>query len=467
MSDVKMNKKMKKHIKYILFGILALTASGCSDYLDVVPDNTQEISALFNRKETAYRALATCYHYIPEYDNTYSFLGMSDEMIMSINRVTDGKNAVLGKISADQPIMSFWYGDWGGSWSEHAPCEASLFIPLRICHTFLNNIDRVPDMSQSEKSRWSGEVKFLIAYYHFLLFTQYGAIPLIKEETPLDVSDKANQQAREPVDSVVNYIVRMLDESVDALPVRIINTSELGRIDQLINRCFKAKVLLYAASPLFNNNPLYYSLENNDGTKLFPQDDKQLEQQKWQRALAAYEEAMNMCRSANVRLFKYPASDYSKTVDARNFRNDSIRLPYMYNYQYAMVSKWNEEVIWGCSRTTNQILEWHEIQHSINYKSSAATSTGDAWQWFGPTLNATEFFYTQNGLPMDEDPTFDYEHKDSVVTITADHNTVAQVGEQTAYMFMNREPLPSQTDASRHAGQWYHHPLPLAHHSLQ
>ena len=431
---------MKKYINGFFVALLALAASGCSDYLDVVPDNTQEISALFNRKETAYRALASCYHYIPEYDNTYSFLGMSDEMIMSINRVTDGKNAVLGKISADQPIMSFWYGDWGGSWAEHAPCEESLFVPLRICHTFLNNIDRVPDMSQSEKSRWSGEVKFLIAYYHFLLFTQYGAIPIIREETPLDVSDKANQQAREPVDSVVNYIVRMLDESVDALPVRIINTSELGRIDQLINRCFKAKVLLYAASPLFNNNPLYYSLENKDGTKLFPQDDKQLEQEKWKRALAAYEEAMNRCQAANVRLFEYPASDYSKTVDARNFRNDSIRLPYMYNYQYAMVSKWNEEVIWGCSRTTNQVLEWHEIQRSINYKSSAATSTGDAWQWFGPTLNATEFFYTQNGLPMDEDPTFDYENRDSVVTITADHSTVAQVGEQTAYMFLNREP---------------------------
>ena len=213
MSVIEKNKKMKKYIRYILFGVLAIAASGCSDYLDVVPDNTQEISALFNRKETAYRALATCYHYIPEYDNTYSFLGMSDEMIMSINRVTDGKNAVLGKISADQPIMSFWYGDWGGSWSEHAPCEASLFIPLRICHTFLNNIDRVPDMSQSEKSRWSSEVKFLIAYYHFLLFTQYGAIPIIREETPLDVSDKANQQAREPVDTVVNYIVKMLDES--------------------------------------------------------------------------------------------------------------------------------------------------------------------------------------------------------------------------------------------------------------
>ena len=118
----------RKYIRQTMMALLAVLASGCSDYLDVVPDNTQEISAVFNRKETAYKALASCYHYIPEFDNTYSFIGMSDEMIMSTQRVTDGKNAVLGKISADRPIMSYWYGDWGGSWAEHAPCEASLFV---------------------------------------------------------------------------------------------------------------------------------------------------------------------------------------------------------------------------------------------------------------------------------------------------------------------------------------------------
>lgn len=431
---------MKKILKYTFIGMLTFMASGCSDYLDVVPDNTQEISALFNRKETAFNALATCYHYIPEYDNTYSFLGASDEMIMGIDRVTDGKNAVLGRVSADRPIMSFWYGDWGGSWSEHAPCEASLFVPLRICNTFLNNIGRVPDMTQSEISRWSAEVKFLKAYYHFLLFTQYGAIPLVEDETPLDVTAPENQYERVPVDQVVDYIVGLLDEACDALPMRIINTAELGRIDQTICKSFKAKVLLYAASPLFNNNPLYYTLENHDGTKLFPQDDADLEHKKWERALAAYEDAFDLCKVANIHLYRYPAGDYSKTIDARNFRNDSIRLPFMYNYQYAMVTNWNEEVIWGNSRPAHLILNWHEIQRSINYKSSAETSTGDAWQWFGPTLNATEFFYTKNGLPMDEDPEFNYENRDSVVTIPSDYNTVAQVGEQTAYMFLNREP---------------------------
>ena len=348
---------------------------------------------------------------------------------------------MLGKVSADNPIMSYWYGDWGGSWSEHAPCETSLFIPLRICNTFLNNITRVPDMTQSEISRWSAEVKFLKAYYHFLLFSQYGAIPIIRDETNLDITDAANMVEREPVDSVVNYIVSLLDDAVDALPIRIINTSELGRIDQTICKCFKAKVLLYAASPLFNNNPLYYSIQNQDGTKLFPQNDTELEKQKWQRALDAYEEAMDICKTANVALYKYPIENFSTNLDQINYQRVPDRLPYMYNYQYAMVTNYNEEVIWGCSRPAHLVLNWHEIQRSINFKHATTTEgTGDAWQWFGPTLNATEFFFTKNGLPMEEDPEFDYENRDSVVNISNDYRDVAIPGQQTAYMFLGREP---------------------------
>lgn len=432
---------MKKIYRYAFIAALALLTSGCNDYLDVVPDNTQEITALFNRKEEAYKALATCYHYIPEYDNTYSFLGMSDEMIMGIDRLTDGKNAVLGKVDADNPIMSYWYGDWGGSWSEHAPCETSLFVPLRICNTFLNNIGRVPDMTQSEITRWASEVKFLKAYYHFLLFSQYGPIPLIDSETELDVTDPANIVERRPVDEVVDYIVALLDEAKAGLPIRVINTAELGRIDQTVCAALKAKVLLYAASPLFNNNPLYYNVANTDGTKLFPQADKALEQKKWERALAAYEDALALCQQTGVKLYHYPEQNFSTNVDAMNYKRNPERLPYMYNYQYAMVTNWNEEVIWGCSRPAHFVADWHEIQRSINFKhATTSESTGDAWQWFGPTLNATEFFYTKNGLPMDEDPTFDYDNRDAVTTIPADYRDVAIPNEQTAYMFLGREP---------------------------
>ena len=53
---------MKKKIFNRIYTAVVLCAlclmgdllASCNDYLDVVPDNTQEVTALFNRKETAY-----------------------------------------------------------------------------------------------------------------------------------------------------------------------------------------------------------------------------------------------------------------------------------------------------------------------------------------------------------------------------------------------------------------------------
>ena len=55
-----------KNIIYIIIVLVSLT--GCSDYLDVVPDKTQEISLMFERRETAIKALAVCYHFLPVLD---------------------------------------------------------------------------------------------------------------------------------------------------------------------------------------------------------------------------------------------------------------------------------------------------------------------------------------------------------------------------------------------------------------
>ena len=432
---------MKKLIKYTFISLLAIMSSGCADYLDVVPDKTQEISLLFDRKESAYRALATCYHYIPVYDNTYGMIGASDEMIMNLDRVTPGKQVVLGQLNADYPVLGYW-NDAVDNWKALSPADKSFFVPIRICNEFLENIQRVPDMTQSEISRWSAEVKFLKAYYHFMLFSQYGPIPLIKENIPIDAEGEAAMPKRQPVDDVVNYIVSLLDESIEALPTKVTSATELGRIDQVIAKGLKAKVLLYAASPLFNNNPMYAGFTDKDGVKLFPSGDTQAEHQKWVNAATALKEAIDAAEGTGSKLYKY--TDSYPEYDTEYIKSDPDRLPYMYNYQYMMVDKWNEELIWGLSRISNKgaygSQDWHYIQRSVNFKHKDESSTGDAWQWFSPSMNAAEFFYTKNGLPMDEDPDFDYDNRYELTTITDTDADVAIPGEQTVKIHMNREP---------------------------
>lgn len=416
-----------------MFGILALAASGCADYLDVVPDKTEDISLLYSRKESAYRALATCYHYMPLYEGTYGIIGSSDELIMDLDRVTPGKQVVLGNLNADYPVLGYWNDDVGG-WDALGAGGSSMFKPLRICNDFLENIKTVPDMTQTEISRWYSEVEFLKAYYHYLLFTQYGAIPLIKKNESIGATGDALMPKRVPVDEVVDYIVSLIDEALPGLPTHVTNTSELGRIDQVIAKAFKAKVLLFAASPLFNNNPTYAAFTDKDGTPLIPMGDAASENAKWVRAAEAFQEAIKTAESEGVKLYEYKKN--VPAFDADNYANDS-RIKYLYNYQYAMVDKWNDELIWGCSRT---YTDWHEIQRSVNFKSRDESSTGDAWQWLSVTMNAADFFYTENGLPMEEDPDYDYDGRFNLVNIPESYSSVAIPGEQTVAMHLGREP---------------------------
>lgn len=432
---------MKKNIlKYAFVSLMACVCSGCADYLDVVPDKTQEITLLFDRKESAYRALSTCYHYIPVYENTYGLLSASDETIMRLNRSTPGKSVVMGTLTADNPVLGYWNKDVG-DWYALSPNDnvgsqyPAVFVPIRVCNTFLENIQRVPDMTQSEISRWSAEVKFLKAYYHFLLFTQHGAIPLIDVNVGIDAKGDELMPKRQPVDEVVQYITNLLDEAIVSLPQKVTSTSELGRIDKVIATAFKAKVLLYAASPLFNNNPAFAGFRDHDGVALFPTGDTQAERQKWVNAADALKEAITMAEQNGAALYRYTKT--IPTFDQEYFANDPDRLPYMYNYHYMMVDKWNSEVIWGCSRMVNN---WHEIQRSINFKNINESNTGDAWQWNAPTMNSAEFFYTKNGLPMEEDPDYDYDGRYEITEIPSSDASVAIEGEYTVKMHLNREP---------------------------
>ena len=86
-------------------------AFSCEDYLDIVPDRTQELSLLFNRRESAFNALANCYSYLPKKDDIYaSFVVASDEVTTPIQKEPNAIKLMKGEQSVSNPKMSFWSG---------------------------------------------------------------------------------------------------------------------------------------------------------------------------------------------------------------------------------------------------------------------------------------------------------------------------------------------------------------------
>ena len=108
------------------------------------------------------------------------------------------------------------------------------------------------------KERMAAEAKFLKAYYHFYLLRMYGPIPILDKNIPIHVSSETVRAiVREPIDKVFDFIIEMMDEAIEGLPNEVtFEVNELGRITRPIAMAIKAKILVTAASPLFNGNTL-------------------------------------------------------------------------------------------------------------------------------------------------------------------------------------------------------------------
>ena len=410
----------KKFIIILLAGLFS-----CDNYLDIVPDQTQQVDLLFERKEVAYTALATCYAYLPKNDGVYtSFMTMSDEITTPISKETDGVRIMKGQQSASNPKFGLWSG-----WSD----QGSLWEGIRHCNILIENIHNVVDMTDEEMNSWAAEAKFLKAYYHFLLFTYYGPIPIVDENLPISASDNEVRIKRSTVDQSVDYIVQTIDDAILDLPVRELSSNDLGRIDQVIAKSIKSRVLLYAASPLFNgNSEMYSGFINEDGEHYFNQT---YDQTKWDLAKDASLDAINAALENGVGLYEFSSTppNYEDEYEESEF------LRTLYDLKYTIVDKWNSELIWGNSNPVRD-NDWWQMQAACMMKNPSASSVEAAWQWISPTLRIAELFYTENGLPIDQDLTYDFQNRFNTATVGASQNYQAQYGTTTAKLNLNREP---------------------------
>ena len=423
--------------KIIIFSLLGimLTFTRC-DYLDIVPDNTVEVGSLFENRDKALSALSTCYRYMPNYEKIHQSMSLAgDEWIPRLdadyaeNRgQSRGIKLMRGWNNSNDPILNYWNGGAGAQ---------GLYQGIRVCNIFFENIDNVPDLTPREREDWIAQVKVLKAYYHYYLTRLYGPIVIADENLEPFSGIEEVRQERQTVDSCFNYVVGLLDEVLkdDKLAVQR-EFSLYGQIDQQITRALKAEVLLTRASPLFNGNSEYYSNFKSPDNKLyFPMEYKE---EKWKDALDAIKEAIDFAETNGRKLYEY--SGTPKFWDVENFQKSDI-IQSAYNERFSIVEPWNDEVVWGFSG-----LDFEGqggFAHATNMRSVAdPTQAGYAWQWLSASYRMTERFYTKNGVPIDEDKTYDYDNRLEVTTIPDDtyHKGYMQEGEKTVKLHLDREP---------------------------
>lgn len=414
-----------KNIKILILLVFMGVISSC-DYLDVVPDNVATIDNAFTNKYNATKFLTTCYSYLPNYTSVSSnpALAAGDEIwYPDYYKESNFVGVAKGQQNSTNPMFNRWIG--------------SYYVAIRDCNIFLEKVAGVHELNEYEKKNYVAEVNFLKAYYHFLLVRMYG--PIVINDVNRSVTETVGSISveRQPVDACFDFIINTMDKAIVDLDLQLQDeATELGRITKPIAAAIKARVLMTAASPMFNGNQDFGTMKMADGTSLF---NTTFDAGKWDKAAVACKEAIDLCHEAGIRLYK--KDDYRNAFDQNEITLKKAAL------RGAITERWSMETIWGSTRSVSG------IQFSSCPRLYPCT-TNPVNSNHCPTLRIAEMYYSENGVPIEEDNSYDYDNRFKLKTAKQEDRFFVEPGEQTAILNFSRE-LRFYANLSFDRGTWF------------
>jgi hypothetical protein len=366
---------MKKII--ILFMVIAgaFIIPSCS-YLDKQPDDQLTMEMIFNDKIRTEDWLAGVYSSIPD---TYTGFMRS----VGYDVLSDEMTPNSGWKPWDWEIIKLRDGSMNPSYDAVWPANYWVNLPKRIRQglIFLDEAKALPpSLPASEVNLMKNEVRFLIAYYYWLLLEAYGPVPFTPDSYYTDFSDlEAMMQPQTPFDEIVDWIDKELLEVSKLLPASYTNMDKYGRATSIMCLAVRARVLLFAASDLVNGNPDYAGHLNSEGTPLFS---TSKDPKKWEYAAEACKELIEAAHSAGHEL--YIAKNADGSID-----------PFM-SYQDMMfkrVNEGNREILFPRPHESESI-------GIADYERDATPhSLGDYGGGLGVTQELVDDFFMEDGLP--------------------------------------------------------------------
>ena len=247
-----------KYLTFLGVGLLFM-ASACNDGYEKEPVEHFTLDYLYSRADSAgiqarYFLNNIYYEHLPSGYNRINgdFLdAASDDAISINNNEPEIYKLFMGRYSAVSRLTDM---EWGG-----------YYQGIRKANILINNIDVVPfnltyinALGETKPLNYTmkAEARFLRAHFYFELVKRYGGVPLIGDNVYVLGDDV--QLPRNTFAQCIDYIVRELDEIKDDLrSLPMADATEFAHAPTK-EACLamKARVLLYAASPLFNEKPL-------------------------------------------------------------------------------------------------------------------------------------------------------------------------------------------------------------------
>lgn len=392
---------MRKRLLSILSLLPLFLLGGCGDFLDIVPEKDMTtIDTDFETRDEAYNWFKSCHMFLQNTIADVTFnegVAGSDEVVYGSYLHTGSQNSAddfpgtyiaTGMQNSLNPYADLWLKKEGANGKLLG--RNDYYTAINLCNVFISKIDQVYNMENREKAEWKAEIQALKAYYYFELVRHYGPIVLVPENIDPNVSVEEMKQARSHVDSCFAAIVSLCDEALKVIPAfNNQATNHHAYFNKEATLALKARALLYQASPLFNGNIDYASFTNRDGKPLFSAEE---DKEKWRLAAEAAEEAIQACLEGG----KHLVDDQTGTTTLQTHMLNIERSIATYNCM-------SDEVLLMIKSGSGDYRKlWYWALPNINSDPNHLL----VGTQISPSMKVVEMFYTANGLPLEQDPTY-------------------------------------------------------------
>jgi len=355
----------KKIMLYLLMLPVLMSIGSCEDYLSVPSEADVTEEEVFGTYNLFQGYIDQMYPAILDHNRTYyTCTGeMGGEAISPGGNHTSYRS-VRGNYRDFLDRGYYQTSDFVGIWQNG-------WRVIRMCNIGLENLYNGSLVATDEEKKLiEGQLLFFRAYFHFEIVNAWGPMPYINEvlEDEFKKPRYYEYKGKNNFQATMEYVVEDFDKAAQLLPVAWPDPStQLGRLTALAALSYKAKALLWAGSPLMN--------ENSGGAA-------EVNKEYMERAAIAADEAIKMAESN-------PAS-YG-LVDAAS-----------YDRNFATVDKtvvWTKETILALYRNNFGSIVFSEYTGRSNSVHTAVFG-GNAQQ-STPTQNYVDKFEMADGSLYD------------------------------------------------------------------
>lgn len=286
---------MKLYIKYLTIGLMATTMlASCADILDKKPLTEISDNDLWSDPALLKAFVNSRYNQVGVNGAESMQSSIVDETELTWLRGCETHNFARLSPTDLGRMNGAWWGWDNRSWS-------TKWTNISNCNIFFERVDNVGFTDETEKTKLVGQVRFIRAFEYWDLIARWGAMPIITKSFSINDREEIVGQKRNTYKECIDFLVSELNQAAKELPANW-SGDDYGRATSVAALALKSRILLYAASPLMNED-----VKIPEVGYTTPEPDR------WQKAAKAATEALDAAQAAGYELYNLngdPSKNY-------------------------------------------------------------------------------------------------------------------------------------------------------------